>query len=80
MMQIMRRDRIDTIAYTLEDAAEVVGLSRESIYRAVKSGELPAKRTSKRADGRPSGRILVLRRDLEAFIENLPDDWWGHYY
>lgn len=70
----------DALAYNLEHAANICGLSKESLYRAIKAGELPAKRTSTGADGIPSGRILILRRELEQFLENLPDDWWGHRY
>lgn len=70
----------DRLAYTLRTAADACGLSETSLYRAVKAGELPAKRTSKTHDGLPSGKIIILRRELETFLENLPDDWWGHRY
>ena len=71
----------DALAYRLEDAAEIAGLSSQAIYRAIKSGELRAKRTSRSEDGEPpKGRILVLRKDLEAWLENLDDDWWGARY
>lgn len=70
-----------TLAYTLEQAAHVCGLSKESLYRAVKSGELRGKRTSRGKDGGPpGGKILILRKDLEAWLENLDDDWWGLKY
>lgn len=66
------------LAYTLDQAAALCGLSKDSLYRAVKSGELRAKRTTRSEHGAPpAGRILVLRKDLEAFLEALPDDWWG---
>lgn len=70
---------LDRLSYTLEQAAELTGLSRDSIYKAVKSGRLPAKRTSARDDGRPSGKIIILRKNLEAFLESLPDDDWMPY-
>lgn len=68
------------LSYTLEQAAHVTGMSRDLLYRAVKSGDLPAKRTSKNAAGEPAGRIIILRSALEQFLENLPDDWWGYKY
>lgn len=73
--------RPDALAYNLIEAAQVTGLSKDSLYRAVKSGELRAKRTSSdKVTGQPTGKILVLRRDLEQFLDELPDDWWGHQY
>lgn len=69
------------LAYTLEQAARVCGLSKDSLYRAVRSGDLPAKRTTPGAAGQPpSGKILILRNELEAWLERLPDDWWGLKY
>jgi hypothetical protein len=69
------------LAYHLDDAARLCGLSRESLYRAIKSGDLPAKRTSiHKETGEPTGRILVLRTELERWLEALPDDWWGYRY
>ena len=52
-------------------------MSETLLYRAIKAGDLPAKRTTLSTTGEPRGLIIVLRRDLEAFVENLPDDWWG---
>ncbi|WP_460819843.1 helix-turn-helix domain-containing protein [Nocardioides korecus] len=70
------------LAYDLDDASRVCGLSRDSLKRAVKSGDLPAKRSHRPKDpnAMPTGKILILRRDLEAFLENLPDDWWGYRF
>lgn len=69
------------LAYTLEQAARMCGMSKDLLYRAVKSGELPAKRTTPgKNGGLPSGKIIILRRELEAWLENLPDDWWGLRY
>jgi hypothetical protein len=69
------------LAYTLKDAARICGMSEALLYRAVKSGDLPAKRTSQRDPKEaPTGRILVLRSELENFLNNLPDDWWGLRY
>lgn len=55
-------------------------MSRHLLYRAIKSGDLPAKRTSRDKQGNPVGKIIIFRRDLEAWLESLPDDWWGLKY
>ena len=69
------------ISYNLAEAAEVTGMSRDLLYRAVKSGDLPAKRTARdKLTGEPAGNIIVLHSALVKFIEELPDDWWGHKY
>ena len=70
----------NALAYNLDDAARVCGVSRELIYRSIKAGDLPAKRTSQNDSGEPTGRIIILRRELEKWLEELPDDWWGYKY
>ena len=71
----------NALAYSLKDAAALCGVSTELLRQAIKSGDLPAKRTFKSPPGEPpKGRTLILRRDLEAFLEGLPDDWWGSRY
>lgn len=47
-----------------EAIADLLGVSRRSVYRWVASHELPAVRTSL-----PRGRLLVRRADLEAFLK-----------
>jgi excisionase family DNA binding protein len=69
--------REQALAYTLDEAARLCGVSRDTMYRAVKSGMLRAKRTSRDELGDPVGKILILRKDLEAWLEDLPDDWYG---
>ena len=71
---------MDPIAYNVDDAARVSGMSRTLIIRAIKAGDLKAKRTSRSETGEPAGKFIILRRELEAFLENLPDDWWGAKY
>ena len=44
--------------------ADLLGVSRRTVYRWIASRELPAARTSG-----THGRLLIRRADLEAFLE-----------
>lgn len=57
---------VSRIAVTQQEAAEMVGLSLTTIKRAVRAGELPAKRRGSRTT-----RISVAA--LEAWFDGLPD-------
>jgi excisionase family DNA binding protein len=52
------------IAFTINEAARVSGLSRSLLYIAIGSGALRAKKCGR--------RTLVLAPDLSAWIERLP--------
>ena len=56
---------------TIAQVQKLVPLARSTIYALVASGELPSFRV--RAAGGGRGRVLVSRRDLEAFIERARD-------
>lgn len=45
-MQIVRKGQV--AAYTVEEVAVLLGLSRGNAYRAVRAGEIPAKRVGRR--------------------------------
>ena len=51
---------------SVREAASLLGLSRSSAYRAVKSGALPIMRLG--------GRLLVLRRPLERMLDGKVED------
>ncbi len=51
------------LAYTVEEAADAAAIGRTSLYRAIKDGELRA-----RKHGR---RTVILRADLENFLTKL---------
>jgi excisionase family DNA binding protein len=51
-------------AYRIADACKVAGLGRTTIYAALKSGALPARKCGR--------RTLILAADLESFLDNLP--------
>jgi excisionase family DNA binding protein len=53
----------DEIAFRIDDAVRVSGLSRSSLYLLIARGDLPAIKAG--------GRRLILRADLEAYFERL---------
>jgi excisionase family DNA binding protein len=53
------------IAFRPESIAASCGVSRSRIYQAIAAGDLPARRLGT--------RLVVLRRDAEQWLSNLPD-------
>lgn len=51
-------------AFSVAEVAEITGLSRSTIYLAVQTGELAGRKRGR--------RTLILPKDLETFLENLP--------
>lgn len=54
---------MNPFALSIPDAVKVSGLSRTAIYQAFRDG-LPARKAGK--------RTLILAKDLEAYLANLP--------
>lgn len=52
------------IALTIPDAVKASGMSRTSIYEALKRGDLTGKKSGR--------RTLIWFADLEAYLGNLP--------
>lgn len=52
------------IAVTIPDAVKATGMSRTSIYEALKRGELTARKAGR--------RTLISFADLESYLEGLP--------
>jgi excisionase family DNA binding protein len=63
----------DRIALTRQEAAEVTGVSLDTIIRAIRSGELKAKRSGKDKKGQPAGKYVIPVKAIEAWIEGLED-------
>lgn len=55
---------VDRLAYSVEEAAACLGLSRAHMYRMIAQGRLKPRKAGK--------RTLILRSDLVAFLEALP--------
>jgi len=58
--------RTDAISLSYEDAAAVVGVSVDVIRRAVRAGDLVPRY--------PTSRPVLLRRDLEEWVESAPTE------
>ena len=54
---------MDKIAYQMPEAVTASGLSRAYLYREIQDGKLKAIKIG--------GRRLILRRDLEAYFDNM---------
>jgi excisionase family DNA binding protein len=53
------------VAYSIETASKTTETGKTTIYDAIAEGELPAKKLGR--------RTLILAKDLEKWLENLPD-------
>lgn len=62
-----------TLSYSLTTAAEATGLSRSALQRHIRSGALKAKRNDVDERGNPIGKVIILKADLDAFLEGRPD-------
>jgi excisionase family DNA binding protein len=50
------------LALTVSEAAELVGVSRRTMYRSIEAGEVPTVQLV------PGGRLYIARRTLEAWL------------
>jgi excisionase family DNA binding protein len=57
-------DPLNQLAYSPQEAAKVAGLSRGSIFKAVREKRLSARKAGT--------RTLILADDLRTFLESLP--------
>ncbi len=53
------------LAYTIDEAQALGAGGKTAIYAAIKSGALKARKRGK--------RTVILSRDLEEYLQNLPD-------
>ena len=51
-------------AYSVPETMCVLGLCRDSVYKLINTGQLPARKIGR--------RTVVLESDLQAFLEALP--------
>lgn len=62
------------LSYSLREASAVTGLSQNTLKAAIYHGWLHAKKSSRRpSDGEPVGKFVILRSELEKYLEELPD-------
>lgn len=63
----------EPLAYSAKKAAEAAGVSLDTILRAIRRGDLRAKRSGQLDDGTPTGKYLIPRAALADWLEALPD-------
>lgn len=61
-----RKGILQKLAYSVAEVAERLGVSRNTVYRAAKKGDLPSMRVS--------GRLLIPRAALERKLEGAVDE------
>ncbi len=59
-----RREAQPKIAYTVREAVQASGLSRSTLYVAIGSGTLPARKCG--------SRTVILETDLRRYLRSLP--------
>lgn len=62
-----------TLAYSIATATTATGLSKSHLERAIKAGQLRAKKSGVTEDGEPCGKYVILAADLEAYLSELVD-------
>ena len=53
-------DEKDRRTYTVDEAAQMLGISRSTAYECVQRGEIPARRFGR--------RVVILRNELDALL------------
>lgn len=61
---------MDTIALTIPDAVRVSGIGRSKLYELFRTGALTPRKCGK--------RTIILVRELETFLNNLPTGGPSH--
>lgn len=63
------------LSLDLDQAADVSGFTKKQLTERIRTGELKAKRAARKKDEptEGAGKFIILVRDLEAFLEELPD-------
>jgi excisionase family DNA binding protein len=57
-------ERTEPLAYGPKEAARTAGLSRGMIFKLIREGKLPARKSG--------ARTLILAVDLKAYLDGLP--------
>ena len=60
------------LSYNIAGAAEHTGLGEQRLARAIRAGELRARKSNRADNGDPVGHYVILAADLADFLESLP--------
>lgn len=69
----MTSDALPRISFDRREAAEILGVSPDTIKKAKAAGHLKAKTTSTDDEGKPVGKDLYSYEDLKAWFDGLAD-------
>lgn len=61
------------LAYSTATASAATGLSKSHLDRAIRTGELKARKSSRSDKGEPQGSWVILAADLDAYLHSLPE-------
>jgi len=70
-MSAKRASGLPKLSYSVAEAAEVTGVSPDTIKRAIRARHLKARRSAVDANGVPAGKYLIFHADLIAWLEGL---------
>ena len=62
-----------TLAYSIAGAVAATGLSKSHLERAIRTGELRAKKSGRDKDGEPTGKYVILAAELDRYLTELVD-------
>jgi excisionase family DNA binding protein len=54
----------DRIGYSIEEFADLIGIGRSAVYKALRSGMLPARKIGK--------RTIIMAEDVEKYLTRVP--------
>lgn len=60
------------LAYNLAEAAAACGLSEDVIARAIRKGELRARKSGRDKNGEPVGKFVIQVAALQDWLDGLP--------
>ena len=61
---IFTETQANRLAFSLADAASAIGVGKSTLHELIATGKLPVHKLGRRS--------LVLREDLEAYVQSLP--------
>ncbi len=61
---IFTETQANRLAFSLADAASAIGVGKSTLHELIATGKLPVRKLGHRS--------LVLREDLEAYVQSLP--------
>lgn len=65
---------IAPLSYSITAAVEATGLSKSHLDRAIRAGDLKARKSGRDEEtGEPVGKWVLLAKDLQAYLDSLPE-------